>query len=91
MGSNDIERRRTQVRRPQPHGFVERFNRTVLDEFLRPALREKYYDTVEALQEGLDAWLVHYNTERPHRGYRNMGKRPIDTINEYLQSAKGEA
>ena len=23
---------------------------------------------------------IHYNYERPHRGYRNMGKRPIETI-----------
>ncbi|MBE3590509.1 MAG: hypothetical protein IMW98_06775 [Firmicutes bacterium] len=63
----------------------------MLDELLRPALRQKYYDTVGALQEDLDAWLAHCNTERPHRGYRNMGKTPIDTINEYLQTAKGEA
>jgi len=27
----------------------------------------------------------HYNTERSHLGYRNMGKRPIDTINEFLK------
>ncbi|SYZ73769.1 hypothetical protein TRIP_C60039 [Candidatus Zixiibacteriota bacterium] len=24
--------------------------------------------------------LNYCNTERPHRGYRNMGKRPIETI-----------
>jgi len=77
---NDIEHRRTQVRRPQTNGFVERFNRTVLDEFFRIAFRKKLYETVEVLQTDLDAWLVHYNTERPHQGYRNMGRRPIDTI-----------
>ncbi len=32
---NDIEHRRTQVRSPQTNGFVERFNRTVLEEFFR--------------------------------------------------------
>ena len=77
---SDIEHRRTQVARPRTNGFVERFNRTVLDEFFREAFREKFYSSVEELQKDLDQWLHHYNYERPHRGYRNMGKRPIETI-----------
>ena len=36
---NDIEHRRTRVRSPKTNGFVERFNRTVLDEFFRKAFR----------------------------------------------------
>lgn len=83
---NDIEHRRTQVRRPQTNGFVERFNRTVLDEFFRVAFRKNFYESVEALQEDLDAWLFHYNTERPHQGYRNLGRRPIDTITLFLSN-----
>ncbi len=81
---NDIEHRKTQVRRPQTNGFVERFNRTVLDEFFRIAFRQKFYESVEVLQVDLDAWLVHYNTERPHQGYRNRGRRPIETIELFL-------
>src|SRR5215469_9726234 len=34
--------------------------------------------------EGIEALRACLNTERPHQGYRNMGKRPIDTINAYL-------
>ncbi len=30
----------------------------------------------------LDIWLTYYNNERPHQGYRNMGRRPIETIKE---------
>jgi transposase InsO family protein len=77
---NDIDHRRTKVARPRTNGFVERFNRTVLDEFLRETFREKFYTSVEELQEDLDKWLDYYNYERPHRGYRNMGRRPIETI-----------
>jgi hypothetical protein len=44
---------------------VERFDRTVLDEFFREVCRERFYDSVEALQTDLDHWLVYYNTERP--------------------------
>ena len=39
-------------------------------------MRSRLYDSVEALQTDLDAWLHHYNHERPHLGYRNQGRRP---------------
>jgi transposase InsO family protein len=90
LALNDIEHRRTKVRRPQTNGFIERFNRTALDEFFRSAFRTKFYESVQTLQADLDAWLVHYNTERAHQGYRNLGRRPIDTINKYLESVKRE-
>jgi transposase InsO family protein len=88
LALNDIEHRRTKVRRPQTNGFVERFNRTVLDEFFRVVFQQKFYERLEDLQADLDDWLRHYNTERPHRGYRNMGKRPMDTIQDYLNKLR---
>ncbi|WP_126428610.1 IS481 family transposase [Brevibacillus marinus] len=91
LALNDIEHRKTRVRRPQTNGFVERFNRTVLDEFFRIKFREKFYDGLDELQRDLDAWLVNYNMERPHRGYRNMGKRPIETITNYLSEMEAES
>jgi transposase InsO family protein len=81
-----IEHATTRVRRPQSNGFVERFHRTVLDEFFRVQLRNRFYDTLEELQEDLDEWMHHYNHERPHQGYRNMGRRPIDTVRAYQGS-----
>ena len=86
LALNDIEHRRTKVRSPQTNGFVERFQRTVLEEFFVETLRTTFYETVDALQSDLDAWLKHYNTERPHQGYRNLGRRPSETIQQYLQS-----
>lgn len=62
-----------------------RDDRTVLDEFFRTTFRTKFYESVESLQVDLDKWLVHYNTERPRQGYRNMGRRPVDTINLFVQ------
>jgi hypothetical protein len=47
-------------------------------------MRENFYDSVAALQAELDAWLHHYNTERPHLGYRNMGRRPLDTVMQFV-------
>ena len=88
---NDIEHRRTKVERPRTNGFVERFNRTVLDEFFREIFRKKFYSSVEELQTDLDKWLTYYNNERPHRGHRNMGRRPAETIEEGKKLVPKEA
>lgn len=85
LALNDIEHRRTKIRSPKTNGFAERFNRTALDEFFRSAFREKFYESVEELQNDLDEWLYYYNYERPHLGYRNMGKRPADTVEQFLK------
>lgn len=79
---NDIEHRYTRVGTPRTNGFVERFNRTALDEFFRQAFRRRLYQSVLALQEEFDGWLHHYNYERPHRGYRNLGRRPMETFEQ---------
>jgi len=81
---NDIEHRRTKVRSPQTNGFVERFNRTVLDEFFRVVFRQKLNENLESLQTDLDNWLHEYTYERQHLGYRNQGRSPLETIELYL-------
>lgn len=91
LALNDIEHRTTRVRSPQTNGFVERFNRTIKEEFFEVVFVQKFFESVAALQEDLDAWLIHYNVERPHRGYRNMGRRPVDTVNLFLESVRKEA
>jgi transposase InsO family protein len=91
LALNDIEHRRTQVAHPYTNGFVERFHRTVKDEFFAIALRERFYEAVEPLQADLDRWLDHYNTERPHLGYRNQGQTPLDFVSCHLPSVIGEA
>lgn len=90
LALNEIKHRRTKVRSPQTNGFIERFNRTALDEFFRLAFRTTFYENVDTLQADFDRWLVTYNTERPHQGYRNMGRRPIETIELYLQTVREE-
>ena len=83
---NDIEHRKTKVKRPQTNGFVERFNRMVLDEFFREVFRKKMYTGLEELQKDLDKWLKYYNYERSHQGYRNMGKRPYEIIKGFIKN-----
>jgi transposase InsO family protein len=90
LALNEIEHRRTKVGRPQTNGFVERFLGTVKSEFFELAFRRKLYTSLDELQSDLDEWLRHYNTERPHQGYRIVGRRPLDTIHEFLERRQKE-
>jgi hypothetical protein len=83
-----VEAKNSRVRRPTSNDFVERFHRTVLEEFFRVALRAEFYETLESLQQDLDAWMETYHTKCPHQGYRNMGRRPIDTVDAYVGSTQ---
>jgi len=83
LALNDIEHRRTPVKRPQANGFVERFIWTAKEEFFAIAFGRKTYTSIEELQADFDAWLHDPNTERPHLGYRNMGRCPIETVTQF--------
>lgn len=87
----EIEHRTTRVARPQTNGFVERFHRTILEEFFRVQLRLKVYDNLENLEIDLQTWIVDYNTRRPHHGYRNNRRTPYETVLQHLQSVTQEA
>lgn len=63
------------------NGFVERFRRTTVEEFLRqPFVRRNLRAGVARLQREFDEWLKYYNYERPHPGYRNYGKVPYALV-----------
>ena len=74
----------SQGKRSLTNGFTERFRKTILDEFYRIALREQSYSALETLQNDLDRWLLHYNRERPHPGYRNEGIPPFEKIRRFV-------
>ena len=85
LGSQNIEHRVTRPASPWTNGFVERFHRTLKDEFFAKAFREKWYDSVEELQKDLDAYLVKYNERRPHDGYRTNGRTPLQAFRDFLE------
>jgi transposase InsO family protein len=76
----NIRHRRTKIRSPQTNGFVERFNRTVLEEFFAKAFRTNWYYSLEQLQKDLDEWMFKYNFKRPHQGYRVNGSTPASVL-----------
>ena len=79
-----VEHRTTKVRSPQTNGFVERMNRTLLDECFRVEGRKTWYVTPEEIQRDLDRFLAYYNLERSHQGYRLRGRTPAQALREAL-------
>jgi len=75
-----IQHRTTKVRSPRTNGFVERMNRTLLDECFRVQGRTKWYVAVEEIQADLDVFMAFYNFERTHQGYRVAGRTPAKAL-----------
>jgi transposase InsO family protein len=73
---------------PQTNGIVERFHRTVLNEFYKVAFRRKIYAGIEQLQADLDNWIAEYNEVRPHQGRWCYGKTPRQTFADSLPLAR---
>ena len=61
---NGIRHLLTAPRSPTTTGKVERFHKTVRSEFLKG----RVFASIEEAQAELDAWVRHYNSERPHQG-----------------------
>ncbi|QPJ64205.1 MAG: transposase [Candidatus Nitrohelix vancouverensis] len=87
LALNEIRHCRLKGDHPSTNGgYIERFNRVVMDEFFRPKLKGTRYDSLEQLQNDFDLWLKHYNEERRHPGFPNKGKRPINIIRQFNRS-----
>ncbi len=61
---NGITHRLTAPASPTTTGKIERFHRTLRQEFLGGQI----FSTLKVAQKELDAWVRDYNTERPHQG-----------------------
>lgn len=68
-----VEHRTTRIGSPESNGMVERFNRTLKEEFFSVAYRKRLSESVEALQRDLDAFLSFYNERRAHHGQSHAG------------------
>jgi transposase InsO family protein len=80
LAVENIDHTRTKTKSPQTNGIVERFHKTLLDEFYRIAFRKKVYDTIGKLQADLDLWIDEYNQARTHQGRYCFGKTPMQTF-----------
>ncbi|NLL62395.1 MAG: transposase [Candidatus Atribacteria bacterium] len=49
---------------PRSNGMVERFNRTLLEEFYQMAMLKKIYTSLDQLQDNPDQFIIYYNFKR---------------------------
>tara|TARA_Y100000031_G_scaffold154358_1_gene201750 strand:- start:764 stop:1846 length:1083 start_codon:yes stop_codon:yes gene_type:complete len=80
LAVKNIDHTKTKAKHPQTNGIVERFHKTILNEFYQVAFRKRIYDSLETLQVDLDNWLEHYNKERTHQGKMCYGRTPWQTF-----------
>jgi len=76
LASCGIRHNKIKARCPKSNGMVERFNRTLLEEFYQIAMLKKVYTSLEQLQDDLDQFIYYYNFKRTNQGYRLKGKIP---------------
>ena len=88
LAVEDVDHTRTKTKNPQTNGIVERFHKTVLNEFYRVAFRKKIYASIAELQGDLDAWITSYNEDRPHQGRWCFGKTPMQTFLDAIPLAR---
>ena len=91
LAVEDIDHSRTKAKSPQTNGIVERFHKTMLDEFYRIAFRKKIYATIDDLQADLDLWMREFNEARPHQGKWCFGKTPLQTFLDAIPLAREKA
>lgn len=61
------------MRSPTTTGKIERFHQRLRKEF--PGRRT--FISLEAAQEALDAWVLDYDTERPHQAFEMVTRRNV--------------
>jgi len=84
LAMEGIEHRTTKVKHPWTNGFVERMNRTLLDECFRIQGRKTWYIEPSEIQRDLDTFVRFYNLERSHQGYRLKGRTPAQALRQAL-------
>lgn len=73
---NDIKHRQLPAKK-LVNGCMERFKKTVHDEFKVKGIT---VDSFETIQSDMANWIQFYNTKRPHEGYPNMGQTPAEVF-----------
>ena len=75
-----VEHRRIHAGRPQSNGFIERAQRTVLEECWRPAFARYLTPKLTGLRRDLEAFLGYYNADRAHNGRHTRGRTPEQVL-----------
>lgn len=75
----NIQQIYSRVRRPKDNAALERFNRTIQEEWL--AVSETGLDSTEEANHDMTEWLVEYNFQRPHQSLAYQTPIEYATLN----------
>jgi hypothetical protein len=70
LDQSDIRQFWNYPRTPKSNGKIERYNRTIQEEFA-----QWHMDDIDEFNRELTDWLIYYNTVRPHHSVRINGKQ----------------
>jgi len=76
LQTHNISHTKIKPRILKSKGIVERFNRTLAEEFYLIAMTEKVYTSRPQLQDDLDKFITYYNFKRTNQGHKLKGKIP---------------
>jgi len=82
LTKDKVKHIRSQPHHPQTLGKIERFWKTILDEYLSRA----QFDSFENARERIAMWVKHYNHRRPHQGIE--GVCPADRYFEVASAVR---
>lgn len=68
LGRDKVKHIKSQPHHPQTLGKIERFWKTILEEYLARA----QFDSFENAKERIAMWTKHYNHRRPHQGIEGV-------------------
>ena len=66
--------------RPQSNGFVERVQRTILEECWKPAFARYLIPKYTGLRHDLKRYVSYYNSDRAHTGRLTKGRTPEEVL-----------
>lgn len=72
----------SRVRTPKDNSVLERFNRTIQEEFV--AMTPISIDEIPEFNQALTEWLIEYNSIRPHQALDYL--TPLEYIDKYLNT-----
>ena len=72
----------SRVRTPKDNAVLERFNRTIQEEFVEMAYSD--IEDIKEFNQELTEWLVEYNSIRPHQALDYL--TPLEYIDTYLNT-----
>lgn len=71
------------ARKPIYNGKIERYNRTIQEDFIDPNL-ELLFEDIHRFNYKLTDWLLYYNTKRPHFSHRDTNNLQIPPLRTYI-------